>query len=259
MTGRKAVVLLNTCLIFLILTVSGCSHTMDMTNCKEMFAEFPVDATVAKQNVPPGYTIRIDKDGMATMLLMVQDCEKGLLDGLLPIRPMRMSHIWIEIDGPEETGPPLPDTTESLPTAYYYILPHQFESGLANIALTLAGIDAELVEEITFGKRSGNQRQGAVIEKAPSVIYRWIETSQLLTTPKIVTGRRKFYRQYGSVINRISEGTVTCRSNFLGSGSVVLTASPDSAIGRMHFDTTLTGTAYPVEMSCRAEIKVQIR
>ena len=190
MTGKKRIVILYTSLVYFIITAAGCTHTMEMTNCREMFAEFHVDAVVAKQNVPPGYTVRIDKDGMATMLLMVQDCEKGLLDGLLRIRPMRMSHIWIEIDGPEETGPPLPGTTESLPTAYYYILPHQFESGLAHIALTLAGIDSHLVKEITFGERSGDQRPGRVIEKAPSVMYGWTESSQLSTMPNIVTGKR---------------------------------------------------------------------
>jgi len=232
---------------------------MEMTNCKEMFAEFPVDAAAARQNVPPGYSIRIDKNGMATLLLMVQDCERGILDGLIRIKPMKMSHIWIEIEGPEETGPPLSGTTESLPTAYYYNLPHQFDSSLAHVALTLTGIDSQSVKEITLGERSGDQRAGQVIEKAPSVMYGWTETSKLSTTPKIVTGRRKFYRQYGTLIKRVSEGTVACRSNFLGVGSVVLSASPDSAIGRLQFGTTLQGAVHPVEMSCDAEIKVHIK
>jgi hypothetical protein len=259
MTGKKRLVILYTSLVFLSMTLAGCNHTMEMANCKEMFAEFPLDATVAKENVSPGYTIRINKDGMARMLLMVQDCEEGILDGLLRIRPMRMSHIWIEIDGPEETGPPLPGTTGSLPTVYYYILPHQFESGLAYFGLVLAGIDSQLVKEITLGERSGDQRPGQVIERSPSLGYRWTETSTLSTMPNIVTGKRKFYREYGWVIKSISEGTVTCNSSFLGEGNVALNTSPDSAIGRLHFGTDLKGTAHSVEMSCHAEIKVRIK
>jgi hypothetical protein len=259
MTGKKTILILYTCLAFLILAATGCTHTMDMVNCKELFAEFSVDPAVARQDVPSGYSIRVDKNGMGTLLLMVQDCEKGILDGLIPIKPMRMSHIWIEIEGPEEVGPPLPGTTESLPTAYYYILPHQMESSLAHVALTLSGIDSQLVKEITLGERSGDQRLGQVIEKAPSVMYRWTETSRLGTTPNVMTGRRKFYRQYGWLIKLTSVGTVTCRSHFLGDGKVVLTASPDSAIGRLQFDTTFQGAAHPVEMSCRSEIKVHIK
>jgi len=259
MTSQKRIVILYAYLALFILTASGCDHTMDMVNCKELFAEFPVDHVVARQNVPSEYSIRIDKNGMATLLLMVQDCEKGVLDGLIRIKPMRMSHIWIEIEGPEEVGPSLPSTTESLPTAYYYILPHQMESSLAYVALTLTGIDSQLVDNITLGERSVDQRQGKVIEKAPSVTYGWTETSQMWRTPNLVTGRRKFYRQYGLLIKRTSEGTVTCSSSFLGNGRVVLNASPESAIGRLQFATTLQGTAHPVEMSCRAKIKVNIR
>jgi len=241
------------------MNLAGCNHTMKMAKCREMFAEFPVNAAVAKENVPSGYTIRINKDGMATMLLMVQDCKEGILDGLLQIRPMRMSHIWIEIDGPEETAPPLPGTTGSLPTAYYYILPHQFESGLAYIGLTIAGIDSQLVKKITLGERLGDQRPGEVIEKLPSIAYRWTETSKLSAVPNLVTGKRKFYREYGWVIKSKSEGTVTCNSSFLGEGNVVLNPSPDSAIGRLHLGSTLEGTVHPVEMSCHAEIKVRIK
>ena len=188
MTGKKRGVILYTSLIFLSMTLAGCKHTMEMAKCKEMFAEFPVDAAVAKENAPHGYSIQINKDGMATMLLMVQDCEEGILDGLLRIRPIKMSHIWIEIDGPEETSPPLPGTSGSLPTVYYYILPHQFESGLAYIGLVLAGIDSQLVKEITLGERSGDQRPGQVIEKSSSMEYRWTETSKLSPMPTLLPG-----------------------------------------------------------------------
>jgi hypothetical protein len=245
-------------LVFFILSATGCTHTMEMSNCKEMFAEFPVDATLARKNVPPEYNIRTDTNGRATLLLMVQDCEKGLLDGLIRIKPMRMSNIWMEIEGPVEVGPALPGTTSSLPTAYYYILPHQMDSSLAHVSLNLTGIDSQLVKEIKLGDRSGDQRLGHVIEKSPSRMYQWTETSQLWATPTVVTGRRKFYRQYGWAIKRSSTGIVTCNSSFLGEGRVILTASPASAIGLLQLGTTLPGTVHPVEMNCHAEINVHI-
>jgi hypothetical protein len=258
MDGKMPNVIIYAYLIFFIMIATGCTHTMEMTNCKEMFAEFPVDATLARKNVPPEYNIRTDTNGRATLLLMVQDCEKGFLDGLIRIKPMRMSHIWMEIEGPEEVGPALPGTTSSLPTAYYYILPHQMESSLAHVSLNLTGIDSQLVKEITLGERSGDQRLGQVIEKSPSRMYQWTETSQLWATPNVVTGRRKFYRQYGWAIKRTSTGIVTCSSSFLGEGRVILNASPDSAIGLLQLGATLQGTVHPVEMNCRAEIKVHI-
>jgi hypothetical protein len=133
------------------------------------------------------------------------------------------------------------------------------ESSLAHVALTLTGIDSQLVKEVTLGERCGDQRLGQVIEEATAVMYRWTETSKIWTSSKVVTGRRKFYRQYGGLIKRTSVGTVTCRSNFLGEGRVMLTTSPESAIGLLQFSTTLQGTAHPVEMSCLADIKVHIK
>jgi hypothetical protein len=89
-------------------------------------------------------------------------------------------------------------------------------------------------------------------------MYRWTETSQLWATPNVLTGRRKFYRQYGWAIKRSSTGIVTCSSSFLGEGRVILNASPDSAIGLLQLGATLQGTVHPVEMNCGAEIKVHI-
>ena len=247
------------CVILVLLSSAGCTHTMDMSKCKELFAEFPVDPVVAQKNVPSPYGVRITDNGKATLLLMIQDCEKGVLDRIITIRPLKMAHIWIEIDGPEEIGPILSGTTKSLPTEYYYILPHQVESKLAYASLHLAGIGSHLVSEISIGDRTDDQRHGRVLEKAPSMGYQWTETSHLRPNQGLVTGRRKFYRQYGSLMKCSSAGTVSTWANFLGEGKVILTASPDSSIGRLGLGTTLEGTVYPVEMDCHAEIKVQSR
>jgi hypothetical protein len=242
-----------------LLLVTACTHTMDMSKCKELFAEFPVDPVVAQRHVPASYNVRIGDNDKATLLLMIQDCEMGVLDQIIPIKPLQMSHIWIEIQGPEEIGPILPGTNKSLPTAYYYILPHQVESKLAYVSLALAGIGSQLVDEISIGHRINDQRRGRVFENGPSVGYQWVETSHLLPNQGLVTGRRKFYRQYESQTMWTSSGTVSTWANFLGEGKVVLTASPDSSIGRLGFGITLEGIAQPVEMDCHAEIKVQSR
>lgn len=248
-----------TLLVFVTLAVTGCSHKLDMVDCKELFAEFPVDPEIARQNVPQGYEVLIHKNGKAMMLILVQECEKCVFDSLIPVSPMNMSQVWIEIAGPNEVGPPLPDTTGSLPTRYWYILPHQTDRTLAHISFKIAGIDSQLVKEISQGGKPGGVRQGRVIEKKSPVMYTWTETSKLWPEPKLVTGRQKFYRQYGRFIKRASEGSVTCRANFIGDGEIVLKADPASAVGSLKFGTELHGTTKLVEINCRANVKVSLR
>ncbi|MDP2755142.1 MAG: hypothetical protein Q8P40_12240 [Nitrospirota bacterium] len=84
-------------LVFVILSATGCSHNLDMVDCKELFAEFPVDPEIARQNVPQGYEVLIHKNGKAMLLILVQDCEKCVFDSLIRVSPMKMSQIWIKI------------------------------------------------------------------------------------------------------------------------------------------------------------------
>ena len=53
------------------------------------------------------------------LLIMIQCWDKLILDGFLPISQVKMSHIWIELNGPEEVGEALSGTEASLPTSYY--------------------------------------------------------------------------------------------------------------------------------------------
>jgi hypothetical protein len=130
---------------------------MKMIGCKELFVEFQIDAQVARQAVPPAYDIRTYPDGSGVLLIMIQDWDKCILDGILPIKRVKMSHIWIELNGPQEIGPLLPGTASSLPTSYYYGLPHQIDNRLAVLAFRLAGIDVHQVAQIdlpgNFGER----------------------------------------------------------------------------------------------------------
>jgi hypothetical protein len=247
-------------LLALAFAQGGCTHELEMRGCRELFVEFPVDPVAAQANVPASYRVKVQEDGWAVLLLMVQDCDQGNLDHVLRVKPLRFSHVWIEVVGPEETGAVLTGTLRSLPTAYYYATPHQTESALGHVALTLVGIASERVDEIALGGVPGDARKGQVTENRASVGYRWTDTSRPLAAPQYVTGRRRFDREFGRLWKRRSTGTVECRSNFLGASDVVLQADPDSAVGRLHLGSILRGAGHVVEMTdCLAIIEVGSR
>jgi hypothetical protein len=129
--------------------------TMDAINCKEMFAEFYVGPTAARRNVPQGYELLVHKNGKAMLLIFAQDSQKCILNGLIPVSPMRMTQIWIELVGPDEIGPPLPGTAGSLPSRYWYTLPHQMDSTRAHVAFRFMEFDTQRVKGITLGGEPG--------------------------------------------------------------------------------------------------------
>jgi hypothetical protein len=56
---------------------------------------------------------------------------------------------------------------------------------------------------------------------------------------------------------RESEAHIRCFTHFLGNGQVSLNASPDSAIGKLGFGTSLMGVTNPVWVKyCRVEYRV---
>jgi hypothetical protein len=235
----------------------GLRSTMKMMRCRELLAEFPVDPETARGTVAPPYPVRVSPDGHANLLLLVQECERCLLDGMLSIRPMRMAHLWVELAGPEEIGPALPGTVASLPTSYWYGLPHQMESRLATLSFRAVGVDIQPVARISTGGAPGARREGQVLEhKASGAGYAWEETTTLWQAPQLLTGRRWFYRDYGTLLRRRSVGLVVCRATFLGDGHITLRASQESAIGRLGFGTTLRGNTHAVEITCRVRIQV---
>jgi hypothetical protein len=235
----------------------GLLSTMTMTRCRELLAEFPVDPEAARKVVPPTYSVRVYPAMHAILLLLVQECERCMLDKVLTIRPMRMAHLWIELAGPDEIGPALPGTSASMPTSYWYAMPHQMESRLAALSFRSAGIDIQRVARISAGGAPGVRRHGEVLEHAESGAgYVWDEDTPLWPSPEILTGRRRFYRDYGRSIPRRSVGLVVCHAAFLGSGEISLSATGDSAAGALGFGTTLHGTTKAVEITCDVRIQV---
>lgn len=234
----------------------GMPSYLEMIGCRELFAELPVDAALARKTVPSSYALKLLPTNEAKLLFLIEECENAILDRVLPVRPLRMAQLWIELEGPEEIGPPLAGTTSSLPTSYWYALPHQIESRVAASAFRVAGIDIQRVARINIGGEHGSPRRGEVVEDAPADRrYSWEEATRLWSSPNVVTGRRWFYREYGSVLRRRSVGFALCRSAFLGDGEIAVTASQDSALGRLGV-ATLHGPSNSVEMNCQVEIRV---
>jgi hypothetical protein len=228
---------------------------MDIYDITEMFSRYYVDPAVAQHNVPLKWKVKIHDNGKALLLVMVQNCRKMVLDYLLNVGSVGMSHVWIELDGPPETVSTLPGTTRSLPTWYWYILPHQLDDRWARALFGLVGVAAQKVSKISLGGDPGGTRHGEVIESdSPTAKYNWTETSKLYPEPDIVTGSHRFYRKYGS---RESEAHAKCFTHFLGDSQVSLIATPDSAIGKLGFGTSLTGFANPVWVKqCRVKYRV---
>jgi hypothetical protein len=233
--------------------------TMKMIDCTESYADYYVDAATARNNVPPGYTVKIYPNGKAVLCVLNQYCNKCVLDGFVDVGPMNMSHVWIELDGPEEYPPAIPGTTGSIPTRYWYIQPHLLDNIVANIAFSFAGIDTNWAPYIDLGGAPGGIRSGNVVESCvPYISYAWSENVPLWQTSQLVTGRQRFYRNYGAFGEKASEGMVTCRAEFLGIGPITLEADRGSMIWNLGFGETLLGTTNAVNIDCDVEMYVHI-
>jgi hypothetical protein len=217
---------------------------MEIYNCSEMFSRFDVDADQARQAVPSDVSLKLNHNGEALMLVMVQECERMVLDHVIDVGAVGMSHIWIEIEGPDEYVETLPGTTRSLATRYWHILPHQLDNRLARFLFGLVGVDAEYVQDISLGGEPIDIRSGEVLEaSSPESRFSWTESIQLYPEEDIVTGSQRFFRRYGL---RYSEAVAKCESHFLGDSQVNLVASASSMIGQLGFGATIDGIANPV-------------
>ena len=228
---------------------------MDIYDVKEIFSRYYVDHDIAQQNVPSKWKVKIHDNGKALLLVMVQNCKKMVLDYLINAGSVGMSHVWIELEGPYEVVTPLPGTTRSLPTRYWYILPHQLDDRWARMLFGLVGVSSQLVRKVSVGGDASGTRFGEVIEgDSPNAKYSWTETSQLYPTPDIVTGSQRFYRKYGV---RESAAHAKCESHFLGDGQVSLSATSDSAVAKLGLGTSLSGVSNPVWVKhCRVKYQV---
>ena len=228
---------------------------MDIDDVKESFSQYYVDPNVAQQNVNSKWKVKIYGNGKALLLIMVQNCGKMVLDYIMNVGSVGLSHVWIEVEGPHEVVTPLPGTTRSLPTRYWYIMPHQLDDRWAYSLFGLVGVSCQLVKRVSVGGDLGVTRCGEVIEGySLNTGYNWTETIKLYSAPDIVTGSQRFYRKYGA---RESAAHVKCESHFLGDSQVSLSAASDSAVGKLGFGASLTGFSNPVWVKhCRVKYRV---
>jgi hypothetical protein len=92
-------------------------------------------------------------------------CKKMVLDYLINMGSVGMSHIWIELEGPHEVVTPLPGTNRSLPTRYWHILPHQVDNYLVRILFKLAGVSSKIVRNVSVGGGPNDTRLGEMLEQ----------------------------------------------------------------------------------------------
>lgn len=228
---------------------------MDIYDVTEMFSRYYVDPDIAQQNVPSKWNVKIHDNGEALLLVMVQNIGKMVLDHILNVGSVGMSHIWIELEGPHEVVTPLPGTTRSLPTWYWYMLPHQLDKLLVRTLFGVVGVSSQLVRKVSVGDDPRGTRHGEVVEgDSPNARYSWTETCSLYPEPDVVTGSHRFYRKYGV---RESKAHAKCFTHFLGDSQVNLSATSDSAISRLGFGASLTGFSNPVWVKhCRVKYRV---
>lgn len=229
---------------------------MEIYNCTEVFSRYDIDTDLARQVVPSNWRLKVDQNGKALMLVMVQECENMVLDYVINIGSVGMSHIWIEIEGPKEYVDPLPGTTRSLPTRYWYILPHQLDNRLARFLFGVVGVDAKYVREVSIEGDSIDKRSGEVLEaSSPESRYYWTESIQPYSEADIVTGSQRFFREYGI---RNSEAVAKCESHFLGDSQIQLVASSSSILGKLGFDSNFDGVSNPVFVKyCHVNYRVE--
>ena len=230
---------------------------MDIYGCTEMFSRYPVDPDTARQNVHDKWNVRIHDDGQARMLVMVQHCEKMVLDYVINVGAVGMSHIWIELEGPEEFVSPLSGTVRSLPTRYWHILPHQLDNRLAYYLFKLVGVDAQFISELAIPEAAEGERPGKVVEgDGADEVYSWVEENQLYAEADIVTGSQRFYRKSGV---HESDAAAICESHFLGDSRVTLETGADTAVAGLGFGDVLEGYSNPVWVeSCHVNYRVQL-
>ncbi len=226
-----------------------------MYDVMEMFSRYYVEPETAQRNVPKKWKVKIHDNGKAILLVMVQQCKKMVLDYALNVGSVGLSHLWIEIEGPQEVITPLSGTSRSLPTWYWYVTPHQIDNGWASAFFKLVGVPTRSVKSVSLGGEPREIRSGEVIEGGSlDASYSWTETSKLFPEPDIVTGSHRLYGRYGVCE---SEAHVRCFTHFLGESVVSLSAKPDSSVGKLGFGTSLTGFSSPVWIKhCRVKYKV---
>jgi hypothetical protein len=228
-----------------------------MYDTNEMFSRYYVDPVIAQKIIPNKWKVKVNENGKAILLIMVQKCKKMILDRIFNVGSVALSNLWIEIEGQPEIITPLPGTSRSLPTWYWYVTPHQLNNSMAVSLCNLVGVPTKHVKKISLVGDQTTIRTGEVIEDdSIHARYSWTENIKRYPDPDIITGS---HRLYGIFRGCETEAHVRCFTHFLGESEVSLVATSNSSVAKLGFGTSLSGFSNPVWFKhCSVKYKVGI-
>lgn len=131
----------------------------------QLVAFFPVNLDLAREWVPPAWSLAVDAQGNATGILALMAypdyCvlrtpnSAPLADGE-NVAPASIVHLWFLLQGPAEMIP-VPGAQVTTPTAYYYDVADLVTSPLEHRLYRRSGRAAILVSDITFVDEGATQ------------------------------------------------------------------------------------------------------
>ena len=250
--------------------VAKTEHVFDLA-CRESAQFLAVDPVRARDHVPLSYTVFISDqdaadvsralpDGSAILIVIYQECSSASWDGT-QLAPLEMVHHWVRIDGPHEILP-VPDTSRTLPTYYWYMLDDPTTSISLRRSLREAGISSSKIDSIELGFDINGVRTGGVVEKVTPgakevVSYSFVENNRPSEQLPVGVNHRLFHETCDdngrcTLMKALDSGFIIP----FGSGSpVTLTAHSDSSVARLWGTTELSGIATQFE---HMEFKVKI-
>lgn len=126
--------------------------------CNEIAAFFPVDLALARQWVPPEYSLAVDAQGNAGGALILMNCPTYFslatpnsppLQGGENTAPGSVVHLWFMLQGPAQVLP-VPGAQVTAPTQYAYAVADLVTSPIAVRVYRRAGKNAVLISGTTL-------------------------------------------------------------------------------------------------------------
>ena len=237
--------------------IAKTEHVFDLA-CRESAQFLAVDPVISDQDATD--VSRALPDGCAILIVIYQECSSASWDGT-QLAPLKMVHHWVRIDGPHEILP-VPDTSRTVPTYYWYMLDDPTTSISLRRRLREAGISSSKIDSIELGFDINGVRTGGVVEKVTPgakevVSYSFVGNNRPSEQLPVGVNHRLFHETCDdngrcTLMKALDSGFIIP----FGSGSpVTLTAHSDSSVARLWGTTELSGIATQFE---HMEFKVKI-
>ena len=242
--------------------IARADHVFELA-CRESAQFLAVDPAIARGYVPRGYTVFVSDqdaadvsralpDGSAVLVTIYQECSAASWDGM-QLAPLKMVHHWVRLVGPQEILP-VPGTSRTLPTYYWYMLDDPTTSIALRRRLREAGVTSSKIESIELGYDINGVRTGKVVERSTPgasdyISYSFVENNR--PSEQLPVGVN--HRLYHETCDDSGQCTLmeALDSGFIipfGAGSpVTVTAHPDSSVARLWGTAELRGIATQFE------------